>query len=113
MSLTVERLASVIQRELAIIVNDVIKDKEVGYINLTEVRVSKDLSYATTYYTILSDDEKVLEKAETILTKNNALIRKNLAKKIKNTRKIPELVFKYDNALAYGNRINEILNQIK
>ena len=113
MSITVERLASVIQRELAIIVNEVIKDKEVGYINLTEVRVSKDLSYATTFYTIFSDEEKVLEKAKIILEKNNALIRKNLAKKIRNVRKIPELVFKYDDALAYGNRINEILNQIK
>ena len=36
-----------------------------------------------------------------------------LAKKIKNIRKIPELVFSYDEALAYGNHIDKLLKEIK
>jgi ribosome-binding factor A len=36
-----------------------------------------------------------------------------LAKKIRNVRKIPELVFKYDEALAYGNHIDQLLKTIK
>lgn len=113
MSITVERLASLIQRELAIIVNTIINNKEVGYINLTEVRVTKDKSIATVYYTILSDEEELLNKADDLIDKNKATIRMELARKIKNIRKIPELNFKYDEALAYGNHIDKLLKTIK
>lgn len=113
MSVTIERLASLIQRELAPIINQVVKDKSIGYINLTEVKVTKDLSFATIYYTILSDDEKVIEKARLSLDEAKVTIRMELAKKIKNTRKIPDLIFKYDEALAYGNKIDRILKTIK
>lgn len=113
MSITTERLSSLIQRELAPIVNDVIKNDTVGYINLTEVRVTKDLKAAKVYYTILSDDEKTLEIAKNELEKFNGTIRMNLAKQIKNVRRIPELSFVYDEALAYGNHIDKLLKEIK
>lgn len=112
MAISVERLASLIQRELALIVNNNIQNKEVGYINLTEVRVTKDKSLATIFYTILSDDEAALKKAQELIDKNNAAIRMELAQKIKNIRKIPELIFKYDEALAYGNHIDKLLKTI-
>lgn len=113
MSITTERLASLIQRELAQIVNQKITDKSFGYINLTEVKVTKDMSYATIYYTILNDKEDVLEKAKHAIEDSKVTIRMELAKKIRNIRKIPDLVFKYDEALAYGNHIDKILKTIK
>lgn len=113
MSITTERLGSLIQRELAPIVNDIIKNEKIGYINLTEVRVTKDLKVAKVYYTILSDDEDVLELALNHLKKFNGTIRMELAKKIRNVRKIPELDFVYDEALAYGNHIDKLLKEIK
>ncbi len=112
MAISVERLASLIQRELAIIVNNNIRNKEVGYINLTEVRVTRDKSISTIFYTILSDDEETLSKAQELLDKHNATIRMELAQKIKNIRKIPELLFKYDEALAYGNHIDKLLKSV-
>ncbi|HHT82712.1 MAG TPA: 30S ribosome-binding factor RbfA [Acholeplasmataceae bacterium] len=111
--ISTERLASLIQREVAIIINNEIKDLQVGYINVTEVRVTRDHSFATVYYTILSDDEEVLDKAKKLLEKNNGLIRMKLAEKIRNTRKIPELIYKFDQALAYGNHIEKILAELK
>lgn len=113
MSITTDRLASLIQRELASIVNQEVKDKSFGYINLTEVKVTKDVSFATIYYTILSDDPKVIEKSKTSIEESKVTIRMELAKKIKNIRKIPDLIFKYDEALAYGNHIDKILKTIK
>jgi ribosome-binding factor A len=113
MSITTERLASLIQRELASIVNLEVKDKSFGYINLTEVKVTKDVSFATIYYTILSDDPKIIDKAREAIDLSKVTIRMELAKKIKNIRKIPELIFKYDEALAYGNHIDKILKTIK
>lgn len=113
MSITVDRLASLIQRELASIVNQEVKDKTFGYINLTEVKVSKDQTFATIYYTILSDDPSVLERAKKSIDDSKATIRMELAKKIKNIRRIPELIFKFDEALAYGNHIDKILKTLK
>lgn len=81
MSITVDRLASLIQRELANIVNEIVKNKKVGYINLTEVKVTKDISYATTYYTILSDEKEIIELAQSELDKFKVQIRMELAKK--------------------------------
>lgn len=113
MSITSDRLASLIQRELASIVNINVKDKSFGYINLTEVKLTKDMSFATIYYTILSDDPKIIEKAHNAIDESKVLIRMELAKKIKNIRKIPDLLFKYDEALAYGNNIDKLLKTLK
>jgi len=113
MSITTDRLASLIQRELASIVNQEVKDKSFGYINLTEVKVTKDVSFATIYYTILSDDPKIIEKSKVTIDEAKVTIRMELAKKINNIRKIPDLIFKYDEALAYGNHIDKILKTIK
>ena len=113
MSISVERLASLIQRELVNIVNQEVKRKDVGYINLTEVKVTKDLSYATVFYTILSDDKNMIKLAQEALDKAQGQIRHKLASKIRNIRKIPELIFKYDEALAYGNHIDQLLKTIK
>jgi len=113
MSVTTDRLASLIQRELVTIVNREVKDKSFGYINLTEVKVTKDLSFANIYYTILSDEPEKIEKSKQALEAAKVTIRMELAKKIKNVRKIPDLVFKYDEALAYGNHIDKLLKTIK
>ncbi len=113
MSVTIERLASLIQRELAGIINREVKDKSFGYINLTEVKVTKDLSFATIYYTILKDEDDMQKKAQNALDDSKATIRMELAKKIRNVRKIPDLIFKFDEALAYGNHIDEILKKLK
>ena len=113
MSITTERLASLIQRELATIVNKEVKDKSSGYINLTEVKVTKDLSFATIYFTISSDQKEVIERAKKGIEDAKVTIRMELAKKIKNIRKIPDLLFRYDEALAHGNHIDQILKSLK
>jgi ribosome-binding factor A len=113
MSITNERLASLIQRELASIVNIQVRDKSFGYINLTEVKLTKDLSIATIYYTILSDEPAVIEHSKVAIDERKVPIRMELAKKINNIRKIPDLLFKYDEALAYGNHIDKILKTLK
>ncbi|MBM7453498.1 ribosome-binding factor A [Acholeplasma morum] len=112
-SLSIERLNSLVQRELAIIVNKENKSQEINYYNITEVKITRDLSYATVYYTILNDDPEVINKAQANLDKINKQIRKELAIKVNNLRKMPELIFKYDEALAYGNKIDKLLKSVQ
>lgn len=113
MSLSLERIQSLMLREIAVIVN---KDRKIEgqmYFNITDVKISRDYSFATVYYTILSDKEENLKKAEEILNEINKEVRKEVAQKIKNIRRMPALKFKFDESLVYGNKIEKILKDLK
>lgn len=112
MSIQADRLASRILRELVHIVNDVIRNTQIGYITLTETKVTKDKSFCYVYYTIIDDSEEAKKRVNQLLEAGKKEIRMKLAAKIKDIRKIPDLIFKYDEALAYGNHINKLLSDI-
>ncbi|CAP18503.1 Ribosome-binding factor A [Candidatus Phytoplasma mali] len=112
MGLTNEKLASLIKKELALIINVSIRNNKIGFINVTEVKLTNDLSFANVYYVILNNQPEFLSLAAEIIEKNKSTIRMLLAKKIRNIRKIPELVFIYDTSLEYGNHIDNILKGI-
>ncbi len=107
--LSSERLAGLIHRYLSNIINENIKNPNIGYINLTEVRVTKDHAYATIFFTILNDNNDNIELAKSELGRFKGKIKKDLAEKIKDTRKIPDLIFKFDESLRNGNKIEKIL----
>ncbi|HHV33482.1 MAG TPA: 30S ribosome-binding factor RbfA [Acholeplasma sp.] len=113
MSLTLERLQSLMLREIAVVVNKDRKIKGQMYFNITDVKVSRDYSIATVYYTILSDEEEELKRAEEILNDINKDVRKEVAQKVKNIRRMPALKFKFDESLAYGNKIDQIIEDLK
>ncbi|MDR2828426.1 MAG: 30S ribosome-binding factor RbfA [Acholeplasmatales bacterium] len=106
------RIASNILREITYILNDKIKDPVVGYVNVTDVKINKDLSVATVFYTIFKNDKETLDYTKKLLNDKNALLRMELARKMQSMRKVPELFFKYDTSLEYGNHIEEILENI-
>ncbi len=109
MSLLVERLSKTLQRELAMLLMKQAKDNNLSSVTVTEVRVTKDLSYATVYYTV---PVFLKDKIEDSLNRSKGYLKSELSKKVQ-SRKMPELLFKYDEALEYGNHINEVLNNIK
>lgn len=108
-SISLKRLESNALRELAIIMNNDTKNKDLSNITITEVRITNDLSFMTIYYTCLVDSK--IEKAKEALEQSTGYLRSTLAKKLK-ARKMPDLIFKYDEALAYGNHINEIISKL-
>lgn len=105
MGVSLKRLESLALRELAILLRTDAKNQKLSNITVTEVRITNDLSYMTIYYTFYEGKQENYEKA---LNDCKGYLRSELAKKLK-ARKMPELLFKYDEALAYGNRIDSIL----
>jgi len=83
-------------------------------INITEVRVSRDLSIAKIYVTVIDADSSDNSKAESVklLNKMSGYLRTELASKIK-IRNIPELRFYQDTIAESSNRIEELLDRIK
>lgn len=107
MSLAIKRLESNALRELSIILSRQAKNDYLKRITITEVRITNDLSFMTIYYTFYEGNKENYEQA---LAESNGYLRTALAKKL-NARKMPELIFKFDESLAYGNHIEELLKE--
>jgi ribosome-binding factor A len=113
MKIHIKRKASLIHKIIAKIINEIIQDDKIGFINITDVELSNDLSFSNIYYTILDNKEENLFLVEKIIEKNKKKIRIKLASEIKNIKKIPNLIFKYDNTDIKGGNIDKILDNIK
>ncbi len=110
MSIKNERIASIIKKNVSSILQYEITNKQVGFVTVTDVDVTNDLSFAKIYVTFL-DDEKHHKSHMEALENVKGLVRSKLARTL-STRKCPELIFCYDNSLATGNRIESIINDI-
>lgn len=111
-SLTIDRLNSIFEKEIALILQNDLKNSKIGFVTITEVRIRKDLNEAVVFYSIIGDEERV-KVCQEALDKSVGFIKTELSKRIKQIRKIPNLVFKYDTSLSYGNKIHKILEEIK
>lgn len=84
------------------------------FISISGVDVTNDGSYATCYVSILgmSQDPEVraAEAADVMDGLNSAkgLFKREISRNIK-VRRIPELIFKIDEALEYGRHISEVI----
>ena len=105
-----ERVNSEIQKEVALIINNELRDPQItSMIGVSEVDVSPDLANAKVYLSVYGGDaEDTLNRVKGA----GSFIRGRLAKKIR-LRIIPRLDFYLDNSLTYGKKIDELLSNIK
>lgn len=105
-----ERIATVIRKNIADIIQFELHNPHLGFVTIPEVRVSKDLSYAKVYVSFIKKEE-VGEGLKT-LEHSKGFIRSSLAKKM-DTRRIPELIFVLDDGFQREERISELLGDKK
>ncbi len=110
MSVRKDRLESIIKRQVAKTITTQLNDPALKFVNVTDVEVSDDLSYATVFVSFLNEEDK--EKGLAVLEKSKGLLRTVVSKSI-TTRRIPEITIKLDESSEKGSRIDEILNKIK
>ncbi len=104
------RVGDLIKEEVADIIMHKLKDPRLGFITVTDARVSKDLRHAKIYISVLEPLKK--DVTLKILISSAGFIRSELAKRIK-IKFIPELDFKFDESIEYGAKIDRMLNEIK
>ena len=99
------------KKELSDIISRKVKDPRIGFVTVTDVEVTGDLQQATVYITVLGDEK---EREETLIGLNKAkgFIRSELGHRIR-LRKTPEIIFKYDESVEYGNRIEALIEKIR
>lgn len=103
------RVAELIQKNLAQMLLQDMSDERFRFVTITSVVVSRDLSYAKVYVTVLEDDEAVIK--ETINALNRAA--KNLRYLLARTTKLritPELKFVYDESTAQGFKLSNLID---
>lgn len=108
-NIKIQRLNHLIQQEISIILMREVKDENIKFVTITGVETTSDLSYSKIYYTVLNEDKKEDTKAS--LERASSFIRSKLAERIE-VRHTPELVFKYDTSIAYGEHIEKIIDKI-
>lgn len=99
------RVADLIQRELAQIIQREMADKKIGMVTVSAVRLSKDYKHAKVYVTVLQSGDKKI--TDTLLVLNDAapFLRGVLAHTI-NLRTTPQLRFVYDQSIEYGVKLS-------
>ncbi|PTN39098.1 30S ribosome-binding factor RbfA [Desulfonatronum sp. SC1] len=88
------RLADMIQRELAQLLQEEIQDPRLELVTISGVRLNSDLSIAKVFFTC-TDDPVRLEEIAVSLSKAKGFLRTLLGKRL-NLRSTPELRFERD-----------------
>ncbi len=87
-----------------------LKDPGLGFITITDCDTSPDISLTKVFYSVIGNEE-VREATALALDRAKAHIRSEVAK-LENLRRVPSLVFIYDDAAQRADRVNRILNII-
>jgi ribosome-binding factor A len=104
------RVSSQMQKELAIILQQGIKDPRIGFITVNEVELSKDLSSAKVFITALGADEQGQKENLKLLNEAAPYIRSEVGKRMR-LRCVPYIKFHYDTSFENGMRVSELLSQ--
>ena len=109
-----EKVADLLKREISLILSQEVKDPRLQNINITAVKVTDDIGIANLYYTVIGksirkSDSNIKSKT---LTKLAGMIRSKLSK-IVEMRRVPKLIFKFDESIEYSENIENLLKNLK
>ncbi len=106
-----EQVAENLRQVVADALTKDIRDPRVGFVTLTAVTVTADLSHAKIRVSVPGDEETKLRALEG-LHSAAGFLRTRVAKAL-TTRTVPELHFELDRGLEHAARINEVLASLK
>ncbi len=104
------KVAEAIKEEVALILQRELKDPRIGFITVTRVRVSPDLSHATVYFSLL-EGHGTPSETEAGLQSSAPYVRRLLGERLR-IRVTPEVIFRSDPSVAESIRISKLLGDI-
>ena len=107
-----ERVAELMKREIAGILARELRDPRVSsMVSVTDVEVTKDLSFARVFVSLLAEGEE-RERTLVALQRAAGFVRHQLAPRL-GLREVPDLRFVHDASIERGARVEEILRKIE
>jgi len=108
----VQRFNEFLRQELSALLARRVRDPRLSSVTITEVDLTADLRMARIYVSVLDDDEETRQEILHSLRGAAGFLRRELAHRIK-IRHTPELIFHLDESARYGERIDQLLDQIR
>jgi ribosome-binding factor A len=109
----VERVASLIRREVSELLQGGIKDERVGHglVSVTHVEVAGDLQHCKIFVSVYGSDD---DRAQTMAGLKSAApyVKGELSRRLK-MRRTPEVVFMHDRGMERGTTVLSLLNQLE
>ncbi len=114
MKIKTERVNSELQRQIAKIIANDIKDPRLGdcIVSVTKVSTTPDLKYAKVYLSVYASTEEERISALDTVKRSKTFIR-NMLKDAVQIRLLPELNFILDTSVDYGMKIDSLLAKIE
>ena len=107
----IERINNLIRQEISELLKRQVKDPRLGtFIAVTAVDTSPDLKHARVFVSGFSNQEEKKE-ALSALTTASGFFRKELMKNLR-LRRIPELIFHWDDSIERGDRLLRLIDQV-
>ena len=103
------RVSQQVQKELARILQQEVKDPRIGMVTISGVDITRDLAYATVFVTFLTVGDQTNDESLEGLNAAAGYVRRLLGKAMK-LRIVPEVRFTFDQTLTEGLRISELVS---
>lgn len=106
-----QRVADYLQRELANLIQQELRDPRIGMVSITGVDVSRDLGHARVYYTVM-DADTAEQAGETTEALNRAagFLRHELSRD-SSMRSVPQLRFYFDASVGRGRDLEALIRR--
>lgn len=105
------QVAELLHQEISQLIQYRTQDPRLGFVTVTGVDVSPDLSYAKVYVTVLGDEADIQSTLEG-LESATGYFRRELGQSL-TLRYVPKLAFMLDTSLERGMQIESLLDSIK
>jgi ribosome-binding factor A len=109
-STRVPKIEDFLKKEISQIISSQVKDPRYKFLNIVDVKCSSDLGVAKVFYTIINGDISDSPDKQSI-EKFSSMVRSKLSKFMQ-IRRVPKLIFKYDESLERYNNIDALLNSL-
>lgn len=108
-----QRLQESLRAELSDVIRREMRDPRLhtGLLSITEVEVTQDLKHATVYISVLGDAQAQQDELKALRGASHVL-REEL-KRRRAFINVPDLSFKYDDAIERGNQMFELLERVR
>jgi bifunctional oligoribonuclease and PAP phosphatase NrnA len=105
-----QRVGENIREVLGELIQRQVKDPRVGFVTITAVRVTPDLSKAHVYYTVLGE-EREQRSTEAGLESAKPFLRSETARRVR-LKTVPDIEFHIDDTPEKGQRVDTIIEEI-
>ena len=105
-----QRVGDLIKEEISRIIQYELKDPGIGFVTLTQAKLSDDLRHARIFYSVLGDEEA---KKESSLALGRAcgFIQREIGRRLR-LKYTPEICFLFDPSVEYGAHIETLIEKI-